>query len=190
MLIHSDKVLTEVILDGEHIETTPEHPLFTQEKGWLPAGQLTLGMNVRRADGNYGTVWFTWAVYRTQAMYNLTVDTAHTFYVGDGQWLVHNECGGAPQFASPEKLTDHFERHGADLRYSSEGEYLKGAQDFFASDGQEGVLSKYLGSDKIMFNTETEEYGILSSDGIIRTYYLPDESLHGFPTNLDYYNSK
>ena len=23
-------------------------------------------------------------------MYNLTVDTAHTFFVGDGQWLVHN----------------------------------------------------------------------------------------------------
>jgi len=25
-------------------------------------------------------------------MYNLTVDEAHTFFVGDGQWLVHNEC--------------------------------------------------------------------------------------------------
>ena len=25
-------------------------------------------------------------------MYNLTVDTAHTFFVGKGQWLVHNAC--------------------------------------------------------------------------------------------------
>jgi hypothetical protein len=25
-------------------------------------------------------------------MYNLTVDEAHTFFVGDGQWLVHNVC--------------------------------------------------------------------------------------------------
>ena len=25
-------------------------------------------------------------------MYNLTVDTAHTFFVGEGQWLVHNAC--------------------------------------------------------------------------------------------------
>ena len=23
-------------------------------------------------------------------MYNLTVDEAHTFFVGDGDWLVHN----------------------------------------------------------------------------------------------------
>lgn len=25
-------------------------------------------------------------------MYNLTIDTAHTFFVGEGQWLVHNDC--------------------------------------------------------------------------------------------------
>ena len=25
-------------------------------------------------------------------MYNLTVAEAHTFFVGDGQWLVHNAC--------------------------------------------------------------------------------------------------
>ena len=25
-------------------------------------------------------------------MYNLTVDAAHTFFVGDGAWLVHNAC--------------------------------------------------------------------------------------------------
>ena len=27
-------------------------------------------------------------------MYNLTVDEAHTFFVGDGQWLVHNCAAG------------------------------------------------------------------------------------------------
>ena len=25
-------------------------------------------------------------------MYNLTIDQAHTFFVGEGQWLVHNAC--------------------------------------------------------------------------------------------------
>lgn len=29
-------------------------------------------------------------VQRSQAMYNLTVAVAHTFFVGDQQWLVHN----------------------------------------------------------------------------------------------------
>jgi hypothetical protein len=26
-------------------------------------------------------------------MWDLTVETAHTFFVGTGQWLVHNTCG-------------------------------------------------------------------------------------------------
>jgi hypothetical protein len=29
---------------------------------------------------------------RPQVMYNLTVDVAHTFFVGNGRWLVHNQC--------------------------------------------------------------------------------------------------
>jgi hypothetical protein len=44
-------------------------------------------------------VWLKWNVYKTQEMYNLTVDTAHTFFVGEGQWLVHN-CGGSHVFWS------------------------------------------------------------------------------------------
>lgn len=31
-------------------------------------------------------------------MYNFTVATAHTFFVGDGQWLVHNTCFGEVRF--------------------------------------------------------------------------------------------
>ena len=27
-----------------------------------------------------------------QTMYDLTVDDAHTFAVGAGQWVVHNDC--------------------------------------------------------------------------------------------------
>jgi hypothetical protein len=93
VLIHKNPVLTEVLLDGEHIETTPHHPFYTQEKGWVYAGELKIGMHVRKADGSYGLVWLAWNVEREQVMYNLTVDTAHTYFVGQGQWLVHNTGG-------------------------------------------------------------------------------------------------
>jgi hypothetical protein len=42
-------------------------------------------------------------------MYNLTVDEAHTFYVGDGQWLVHNACFG--QANSNDYTKTFFEAH-------------------------------------------------------------------------------
>ena len=94
VLTHEDQALTEVIIDGEWLETPPEHPFYTEESGWLPAGELETGMHVRQADGTTGLVWQKWTVYRQQEMYNLTVATAHTFFVGDGQWLVHNTLSG------------------------------------------------------------------------------------------------
>jgi hypothetical protein len=92
VLVHEDKTLTKLIVDGEYIETTPEHPFYTEEEGWTPAGELRSGMHVRQADGSDGVVWFAWEVHEPETMYNLTVDTAHTFFVGEGQWLVHNTC--------------------------------------------------------------------------------------------------
>jgi hypothetical protein len=47
---------------------------------------------VRKADGSYGVVQGIEMVQQPQVMYNLTVAEAHTFFVGDGQWLVHNSC--------------------------------------------------------------------------------------------------
>jgi len=93
---HDDPVIVNLLLDGEWIETTPEHPFYVEGKGWLTAEDLSFGMQVHQADGTTGLVWWKWSVHQTQAMYNLTVDTAHTYFVGQGQWLVHNACPGLP----------------------------------------------------------------------------------------------
>ncbi len=100
---HEDQVLTELIIDGEWIETTPEHPFYVEGKGWTPAGDLRTGDKIRRADGTTGTVWLKWNLHKPQTMYNLTVDTAHTYFVGEGQWLVHNACGDGI-FKRPSKI--------------------------------------------------------------------------------------
>jgi len=62
-------------------------------KGWTDAEDLRTGDQVQQADGTTGLIWLKWNVHKTQEMYNLTIDTAHTFFVGEGQWLVHNACG-------------------------------------------------------------------------------------------------
>src|SRR5262249_31368360 len=88
--VHLDPVLVDLTFDGERIETTPHHPFFTQERGWVDAGALQLGAHIRKADGSMGMLQTKTLVQRPQLMYNLTVAAAHTFFVGDGQWLVHN----------------------------------------------------------------------------------------------------
>ncbi len=44
------------------------------------------------------------------------------------------------------------------------------------------------GRDKVRFNPETGEFGILSKAGFIRAYFKPGPSIHGLPTKMDYFN--
>lgn len=92
VLAHLDPTIVHLTIDGEPIETTPEHPFFVENKGWTPAGYLMLGDQVRQAGGMSGVVQRVAVERRSQPMYNLTVAVAHTFFVGEGQWLVHNTC--------------------------------------------------------------------------------------------------
>lgn len=88
---HTDEVVF-LTIDGEVIETTSDHPFYTQERGWTAVEELEAGFHVRRADGSYGVVEAVSATILSQPMFNLTVDEAHTYFVGNGDWLVHNSC--------------------------------------------------------------------------------------------------
>jgi hypothetical protein len=66
---------------------------LTLEQGFLPVGQIVVGMHIVRADGRVGMVTEWRMVPGSAVMYNLEVAQVHTFTVGSGQWVVHN-CGG------------------------------------------------------------------------------------------------
>lgn len=94
-------------------------------------------------------------------------------------------------FATDDKLLDHFNRHGSDFNASTPEEYQRMASQFLTGTPEAGVLEKTRSNgDIVRFNPATDEFGVLSKDGIIRTYYKPDPSVHGYPSNLDYYNAQ
>jgi hypothetical protein len=72
-------------------------PSYTTDGEWIDAGDLTLGTEIVALDGTFGTIEAVTVAADAQPVYNLTVDTAHTFFVGDGQWLVHNEIACWPE---------------------------------------------------------------------------------------------
>ncbi|MCG8349623.1 MAG: hypothetical protein MI924_17805 [Chloroflexales bacterium] len=98
-IAHVDPLVVLITRDTDDLETTPEHPFFTRTPGWVAARHLTPGAEVRRLDGGYGVVTRVVLAVRVQPMYNLTVATAHTFFVGDDGWLVHN-CGGGKSIST------------------------------------------------------------------------------------------
>ena len=66
--------------------------ILATENGSIPIGELEVGEPIRTSDGSTGTVTSLAIVTESQDMWNLTVKEAHTFFVGDGEWLVHNTC--------------------------------------------------------------------------------------------------
>jgi len=81
---------------------------------WVDAGELGIGDDVRSVDGFTGDVESVVVVPVQQWMYNLTVETAHTFFVGQQGWLVHNSgpCNINP---SDLKLSDTVLKHLDDV---------------------------------------------------------------------------
>lgn len=88
MLVH---VTTET---GTVINTTENHPFYTEGKGWCVASELEDGDVLRTQDGKTETV----ASVETETLdepvkvYNLEIEDSHTYYVSVDGVLVHNAC--------------------------------------------------------------------------------------------------
>jgi filamentous hemagglutinin len=99
--------------------------------------------------------------------------------------------GVGAKFADDAKLLDHFNRHGADFGAKTAAEYAKQADHFLTGPLTPGVLEKTRANgDIVRFNPVTDEFGVVSAKGPIRTYYKPDPSVHGKASNLDYFNDQ
>ncbi|MBA2392725.1 MAG: hypothetical protein H0V70_08260 [Ktedonobacteraceae bacterium] len=108
---------------------------MTVEKGFLPVGQIKLGMHVVEADGQVGVVSGWRMVPGVKTMYNLEVAKDHTFVVGVGMWVVHN-CGGDIPWSSKtvRQAAQSIDAGATDVTVSSR------------SEAEELFLGKYQGS--------------------------------------------
>ncbi|HKT03689.1 MAG TPA: polymorphic toxin-type HINT domain-containing protein [Rugosimonospora sp.] len=126
-----DKNLVRITVDTDGnagnatgtLVATDNHPFWVQDlHAWVNAGDLKPGELLRTAAGTYVQIT---AIQRytahNQRVYNLTVDTTHTYYVtaGDTPVLVHNcEVGSADKLRKaleaagyPEPSTPHSPHH-------------------------------------------------------------------------------
>lgn len=86
--------LVHVETDKEEIVTTELHPFYVEGLGFVQAGCLQEGYELKCLDGGRETItgirveWLEEAI----TVYNFEVADYHTYYVGDGDVLVHNTC--------------------------------------------------------------------------------------------------
>ena len=82
------------------------------------------------------------------------------------------------KFRKAQYLTEHFEKHAAEFSYTTEEEYLEGANRVIQNPEALHKLEAEDGDD-VYFVESTNEFVVVSTDGYIRTY---------FKANIDYYN--
>jgi len=73
------------------LRATPNHPIWSKKRGWIPVEQLTIGHVL--AIGYFGNVLVlkVQKTDETARVYNIEVDEFHTYFVGElGVW-VHNK---------------------------------------------------------------------------------------------------
>ena len=86
--------LVHVQVNSETITCTTEHPFYVQGKGWVAAKDLKLGDKLELQNGDDA---FVDAIRREKLsepipVFNFEVEDFHTYYVGAGCVLVHNQC--------------------------------------------------------------------------------------------------
>ena len=88
--------LVHLTVNGEEIVTTPKHPFYVPQRGWINAIDLKAGDILVLSNGEYVTVEQVQheILETTVKVYNFEVEDFHTYYVGENSVLVHNlGCG-------------------------------------------------------------------------------------------------
>ncbi|MET0342868.1 MAG: polymorphic toxin-type HINT domain-containing protein [Polyangiales bacterium] len=96
LYITEDAPVLDVQVEGTHgadrITTTPEHPFWVKDRGWVGAASLgdraLLWSPEGSLVGHAGAAWSARA-----KVYNLEVADYHTYFVGALHAWVHNQCG-------------------------------------------------------------------------------------------------
>ena len=99
--------------------------------------------------------------------------------------------GTGAKFGNQSRLEDHYERHGADFGATDAVDYERRADGFLTGQRNSDTLERVReNGDVVRYNPNTDEFGVVSKDGVLRTYFKPDPSVHGRPSNLDYFNEQ
>jgi hypothetical protein len=88
----------EVILEGvgglESVTTTPAHPFWVVDRGWVFAAELRQGDFLESADGSELQIFEIAELDEIDVVYNFHVADFNTYFIGEMGGLVHNESGG------------------------------------------------------------------------------------------------
>ncbi len=87
----------------------------------------------------------------------------------------------ALNFANSDRLDEHWRKHGLNPGefnpVLTKSQYLKRARALFESSDSDVLQKESYDGDTLRYRPSTNEFGVLSSQGVIRTYFRPDTGM-------------
>ncbi|QYK49748.1 MAG: Hint domain-containing protein [Phycisphaeraceae bacterium] len=161
----------------EVIDTTDEHPFYEEARvgSWIRADSLAAGDVIRTMGGAAVVDSLSFWSQRV-TVYNLTVDNAHTYLVGDEAAWVHNmKCAELPdwitkKFTNPGKIEYHWQKH-AEKHGKSLEEYMNDAIAFFNTNRYSKEAFEVTSEVGRAIKIKGKPGGIFAPDGRIITFW-------------------
>ena len=99
----------------------------------------------------------------------------------------------ATAFAYMRKRSDHWYDHYAEFpEIANETEYEQRAAEFLNAPLSPTMVESVRPSDgdTIRYDRVTENFAVMRTDGVIRTFFRPNKSWHGLSSNLAYFQQE
>ncbi|MEG0830054.1 MAG: hypothetical protein RSD88_02805 [Anaerovoracaceae bacterium] len=100
---------------------------------------------------------------------------------GDKVATTVNQDGS--QFKNRQRLEEHYQKHVLDQQEFGDAtieEYLAGAQGLVDYPGDDVQIKTESDGDMVCYREKTNEFGVKSKDGVIRTYFKPERGAEYF----------
>jgi RHS repeat-associated protein len=142
--------------------------------------------------GNFrGGKWLANKLFNDDDLHFVREDSV-SYQLGEAAvLLVSLRLKGTTTWGRAETLAEHFADHGAGIGAKTAAEYAEKASNFLIRSQLQRLPTKIDRSGIIrVYDPATNTFGAYNQNGTTRTFYRPDPSLHGYPTNLDYWNAQ
>lgn len=88
-------------------------------------------------------------------------------------------------------LADHFHRHGGAFGARTADDYARQSSEFLQRSQRAGLPTKVDANGVIrVYDPSANTFGSYNPSGTARTFFKPDPSIHGYKSNLDYWNAQ
>jgi len=100
------------------------------------------------------------------------------------------EWSSTRDLTAEENARQHFQKHGKEFAFHNKEVYVQAANDFVTNPPEGTLTIKQVDGDQVFYNPEKNWFAVVSYKGQIRTFYRLDPKIHGYKSNVDYFNAQ